>query len=104
MTTYAAAVLDGLQRSGALGAFWWCWADYAADLAQLPPFDHAPHELTFGIIRNDGTEKPIAAALKAFAAENRPIADLPPPLVSEPDYYNNLPESTSQTYATYCRI
>jgi endo-1,4-beta-mannosidase len=104
MITYATSVLDGLQRSGALGGFWWCWADYAADLAHLPPFDNAPHELTFGIIRNDGTEKPIAAALKAFAAENRPVAALPPPLVSEPDYYNDLPESTSQTYAAYCRL
>ncbi len=101
MTTYAVAVLDHLQRSGSAGAFWWCWADYASELAHLPPFDKAPHELTFGMIRNDGTAKPIAAALQAFAAEQRPLADLPPPLIGEPDYYNNLPESTSQTYAAY---
>lgn len=102
MATYATAVLDHLQRSGAVGAFWWCWADYASELAHLPPFDEAPHELTFGVIRNDGTEKPVAAALNRFADEDHPIAALPAPLISESDYYNNLPESTSQTYAAYC--
>ena len=103
MSAYATAVLDKLQRSGALGAFWWCWADYAAEIAHLPPFDRAPHELTFGIIRSDGSAKPVGAALAAFAAEQRPVADLPPPIVDEPTYYNDLPESIAHTYATYCR-
>lgn len=103
MTTYATAVLDKLQRSGALGAFWWCWADYAPEIAHLPPFDDAPHELTFGIVRNDGSEKPVATALRDFATEHRPIVDPPPPIVDEPDYYSNLPESIARHYAAYCR-
>jgi len=103
MATYATTVLDKLQRSGALGAFWWCWADYAAEIAHLPPFDNAPHELTFGIVRNDGSEKPVADALKAFAAEQRPVVDPPAPIVAEPEYYNNLPESIAHHYAEYCR-
>jgi len=103
MSTYAATVLDKLQRSGALGAFWWCWADYASGIAHLPPFDKAPHELTFGIVRNDGSEKPVAAALKSFAAEQRPIVDPPAPIVDEPAYYNHLPESIAHNYAAYCR-
>ena len=31
------------RRCGALGALWWCWTDYAAALADTPPFDHALH-------------------------------------------------------------
>jgi len=101
MTTYATAVLDRLQRSGALGAFWWCWADYAREIAHLPPFDMAPHELTFGIVRDDGSEKPVAAALAAFAAEARPVIDAPAPIVDESVYYRTLPESIAQHYAAY---
>lgn len=101
MTTYATTVLDRLQRSGALGAFWWCWADYAPEIAHLPPFDDAPHELTFGIVRGDGSEKPVAGALAAFAAERRPLADPPAPIVDEPVYYSNLPESIAKQYAVY---
>ena len=28
MAAYAAAVLERLQRRGALGAYWWCYTDY----------------------------------------------------------------------------
>jgi endo-1,4-beta-mannosidase len=103
ITVYASAVLDRLQRDGALGAFWWCWADYVAELAKLPPFDNAPHELTFGIIRNDGTAKPIAGALKAFAAQRREVAELPPSLVDESAHYRTPLESIATSYAEHCR-
>jgi endo-1,4-beta-mannosidase len=103
MAVYARAVLDRLQRRGAIGAFWWCWADYAAALAQTPPFDRAPHELTFGIVRSDGSEKPVAAALAAFAAERREIAETPHrPLAGEASYYAALPASLAQNYERYC--
>jgi len=103
MVSYAQNVLDRLQRRGALGAFWWCWADYAAQLAQTPPFDCAPHELTFGLLRNDGSEKPVAAALAAFARERRPLTGVPPPpVVDERNYYAGLPRSLEMAYASYC--
>ena len=41
MAVYAQEVTDRLHSRGALGAMWWCWADYAESLASLPPFDLA---------------------------------------------------------------
>jgi hypothetical protein len=90
MATYCTEVLDRLQRRGALGAFWWNWADYAAELDNTPPFDRAKHELTFGIIRSDGTDKPVAGALKRFAQENRSVLATPAPIVREDDWYANV--------------
>jgi endo-1,4-beta-mannosidase len=98
MCEYARAVFNRLHQDGALGAMWWCWADYLPELAEQPPFDRAPHELRFGIVRSDGSEKPIARTLAALAAENREV--LPPRTlaVDETSYYACLPESTSKLY------
>jgi endo-1,4-beta-mannosidase len=104
MATYCSNVLDRLQRRGALGAFWWNWADYAKELWQTPPFDQAPHELTFGIIRSDGSDKPVAHALQRFAREQRSIAPPPPPIVREDDWYANMNEEYQKAiYAEYLR-
>ena len=102
MYDYALAVLHRLHAQGAIGAMWWCWADYAKELSHLPPFDKAPHELTFGIIRNDGSEKPIAQALKQFASENRQVTPYPEPIVGEQEFYNQLPSSIETLYNKYC--
>ena len=99
---YCTAVLTRLHADGRLGAYWWCWADYDERLRSEPPFDRAPHEMTFGIIRNDGTEKPVAAALAAFAAEKRivlPARDRP--TVSDTYYYRTLPTSTKTLYDAF---
>lgn len=101
MAQYAYAVLDRLHRRGALGAFWWCWADYAKTLRQTPPFDRAPHELTFGVIRDDGSEKPVAAVVKAFAAENRHAIPPPPPIVNEDSWFAALPGGVKSAYGAY---
>ncbi len=101
MALYARAVLERLQTRGALGAYWWCWADYARDLRMTPPFDLAPHELTFGLVRADGTEKPVARALSAFARERREVLPPPPGIVDEAAYYEALPANQSDAYAAY---
>jgi endo-1,4-beta-mannosidase len=101
MAVYARRVLDRLQHRGALGAFWWCWADYAPDLASTPPFDGAPHELSFGIVRGDGSEKPVAQALAAFARERRDVRETPPPIVEEAAFYAGLPATLDDAYAAY---
>ena len=93
MATYCYEVLDRLQQRGALGAFWWNWADYASELADTPPFDKAKHELTFGIIRSDATEKPVAGVLQRFAQEQRPVVAPPPPIVTEAEWYGNMNEA-----------
>jgi hypothetical protein len=99
---YCTAVLERLHADGRLGAYWWCWADYAAELREEPPFDRAPHELSFGIIRADGTEKPVAAALSSFAREARECVkpdDMP--MISSEYWYRTLPTSTQTIYDSY---
>jgi endo-1,4-beta-mannosidase len=103
MATYARAVLERLHARGALGAFWWCWTDYAAALAATPPFDEAPHELLFGIVRKDGTEKPVAKVLREFARQRRPLLEPAlAPRIDEARYYESLPRSLDAAYAQHC--
>lgn len=72
---YCTGVLERLHADGRLGAYWWCWADYAADVCDERPSDRAPHERTFGIVRSDGSEKPVAVALAAFARQRRTVVE-----------------------------
>ncbi len=101
MSRYASTVLDRLHRDGRLGGYWWCWADYADALRTTPPFDRAPHEMTFGIVRSDGSEKPVAAALAAFAREARTVLPTHDPEIFEPAYYADLPRTTYEAYARF---
>ena len=101
MAVYGYAVLDALQRQGALGGLWWCWADYAGEITDLAPFDRAPHELTFGIVRGDGSEKPVARMLARFAREERGVTALPPPILDEPTYFAGLPGAVESAYRAY---
>jgi endo-1,4-beta-mannosidase len=101
MARYAAAVLERLHADGRLGAYWWCWADYAEELATVPPFDLAPHELRFGILRSDGTVKPVGDVLAAFAREGREVVEATDRAMFEPAYYADLPRSTLDAYARY---
>ena len=101
MTVYARAVLERLAARGALGAFWWCWADYAPELRATPPFDRAPHELTFGIVRDDGTEKPVAQTLATFARERRDVRPAAAAIVDETAYFADLPATQTAAYAAY---
>jgi hypothetical protein len=99
---YCAAVLERLHADGRLGAYWWCWADYADALRDEPPFDRAPHERARGIVRSDGSEKPVAAALAAFAREQRTVVradDMP--LIAGDYYYRTLPVSARTLYEAY---
>ncbi len=93
MAAYCYGVLDRLQKRGALGAFWWNWADYAKELAQTPPFDRAQHEMAFGTIRSDGSFKPVAETLKRFGDEGRAVVPPPAPIVSEDEWYANMNEA-----------
>ena len=69
---YVRTTLPRLVEVGSTGAFLWCFADYATELWDRPPCDDdgARHERHFGLIRPDGTLKPHADAVKAFAATN----------------------------------
>jgi hypothetical protein len=96
---YCTNVLERLHADGRLGAYWWCWADYAEELRAQPPFDEAPHAMTYGIVRSDGTEKPVAAALAAFAREQRTVVEPHDmPVISPTYYYRTLPKSMRTLY------
>jgi hypothetical protein len=58
--SYYEAVLERLVNTGAAGAYAWCYADYDSRLFALPPLATAVRERTFGLVRQDGTEKPAA--------------------------------------------
>jgi endo-1,4-beta-mannosidase len=104
MAQYASGVLERLHARGALGAFWWCWADYDRALANLPPFDLAPHELGFGVVRADGSYKPVAQTLHAFAREGRDVVEAQPSALvdNEAKYYASLPAGIGTLYREYC--
>jgi len=103
LAQYATGAIDRLHARGALGAFWWCWADYDPALATLPPFDLAPHELRFGIERSNGTFKPVAQTLAQIASEGRATVDvLPAPIADEAEHYAGLPQSIDAEYRAYC--
>jgi endo-1,4-beta-mannosidase len=101
MAEYCGAVLDRLMHAGSTGAFWWCWSDYDERLASLPPFDRAPHELRFGLIRANGSEKPVAAALRRFAAKAHEVRSQESLVVDEQEFYARLPESITALYHHY---
>lgn len=96
MAQYCTNVLERLQKRGALGAFWWNWTDYAPELAQTPPFDGAPHEMTFGMVRADGSDKPVALALQAFARQSRHSVRPPMPIVREDEWYAHVSDKAYQ--------
>ncbi len=97
---YANAVLQRLWRMGAVGASWWCFTDYPAELRRLPPFDLAPHELHFGLFRPDGSPKPVADVWRRFG--RRAALDLSP--FDGPDeltWYEGLPRTLEQAYGQW---
>ena len=102
MAAHCTAVLERLHADGRLGGYWWCWADYAGDLRAQAPFDRAPHELSFGIVRSDGSAKPVAAALSAFARQARTVVEpRDMPLITDTYYYRTLPRSTATLYDAF---
>ena len=94
---YAEAVLEGTWAVGAVGAAWWCFADYDASLRHRPPFDLAAHELHFGLVRADGSPKPVLDAWRSFGERSvRAIA--PRPRIDEEAWYGGLPGSLADAY------
>jgi endo-1,4-beta-mannosidase len=103
---YVAATLTRLVDVGSTGAFLWCFADYATELWDRPPCEDsgARHERHFGLIRPDGTLKPHAEAIKAFAATH-PEVIAPKRSVTldiDPDeYYEDPAGHARRLYETF---
>ncbi len=99
---YCSAVLERLHADGRLGAYWCAWSDYPDELAAQPPFDQAPHERRLGILRSDGSEKPVAAALTAFARRRLDVVKADDmPMISSKYYYRTLPSSARTLYEAF---
>jgi endo-1,4-beta-mannosidase len=104
---YYEAVLDRLVRTGAAGAYAWCYADYDPRLFDRPPFATAVRERTFGLVRADGTEKPAAAVFRALRARRdagsfgalAPRARLLD--VSADEYYRDPAHHFARLYASW---
>ncbi|MDQ6770503.1 MAG: hypothetical protein M3Z54_11015 [Gemmatimonadota bacterium] len=63
---YYDEVLERLARTGAAGAYAWCYSDYVPKLFGRPPFTTAVRERTFGMVRADGSEKPVTDVIRRF--------------------------------------
>lgn len=90
---YYAAVLERLHGLGCIGAFAWCFGDYAEHLWDRPPCNFQKHERFFGLYRADGTLKPMGAVVRDFAASTpvvRPASQLALPM--GPDAFYADPE------------
>ncbi|MDE3076632.1 MAG: cellulase family glycosylhydrolase [Chloroflexota bacterium] len=101
--TYYEEVLEKLWDAGSLGALAWCYGDYDQSLWGAPPCNTHVHERTFGLLRANGSPKPMAEVLQRFAAERRPIKPLPPEkLFSGMDgYYRELPHSLTERFQDF---
>ena len=58
-------ILYGALALGVSGAWIWCFSDFPREGDE--PYLWEPHELSFGIIRANGTPKPAAKVVKEFA-------------------------------------
>ena len=76
--TYYEEVLERLVRTGASGAYAWCYGDYDPQIFDRPPISTAIRERTFGIVRADGSEKPAADVFRRFK-KRRDNGELPSP-------------------------
>lgn len=64
-------ILRGALVYGADGALIWCFSDFPREDDE--PYLWEPHELTFGIIRQDGSEKMAAKVIKEFSQKTKDI-------------------------------
>jgi endo-1,4-beta-mannosidase len=101
---YYLRVLDKLHRIGSLGGFGWCFADYVPELYDRPPCDEFIHERTFGIVRPDGSLKPVADVIRAFAARKptiRPLTSTVDLGMSGDEYYRNPLTNLKRLFANF---
>lgn len=105
---YYEEVLDRLVRTGASGAYAWCYGDYDPQIFDRPPIATAIRERTFGIVRADGSEKPAAAVFRRFKQrrENGELPSREKPLapvldVSADEYYRSPATHFERLYAAW---
>jgi hypothetical protein len=100
---YTGRVLESLHRFGFLGAFLWCFGNYDPALRDQPPFDEAPHEMSFGLWRADGSAKPALQVVRAFGAREKttPRVDLGWIDVTQEEYVSDPARHLERLYAAF---
>ncbi|HSB10291.1 MAG TPA: cellulase family glycosylhydrolase [Blastocatellia bacterium] len=95
--------LEGLLRSGCLGAMVWCYGDYAEWLWRWPPLDDAIHERYFGLWRSDHSPKPAAGEIGRLV--NVEVCEPPEDLgwvdIDPSAYYADPRENLRRLYREY---
>jgi endo-1,4-beta-mannosidase len=105
---YMRLVMPRVHEIGSLGAFTWCFADYATELWDVPPCGESRHERHFGLVRPDGSIKPHAIAIKEFAETKPLVKPIPafakfPGLTGDHYYAQKLEEYQPQLYQEYLK-
>ncbi len=103
---YIAAVLPRLVEVGATGAMLWCYADYVPELWELPPCKESKHERFFGLVRPDGSVKPHAEVIKAFAATRPTVQPATRTVtldVTQEQFYEAPDQHTIRLYGEYLK-
>jgi endo-1,4-beta-mannosidase len=100
---YTTRVLEALHRLGFLGAMLWCFADYDPALQSEPPFDEAPHEMSFGLWRWDGSPKPALGVVRDFGrrAATKPRPDLDWIDVTPDEYLSDPARHLERLYGAF---
>lgn len=104
LADYITAVLPKLVEVGATGALIWCFADYVPELWDRPPCEQSIHERFFGLVRPDGSVKPHARAMQAFAATWPTVQPATRPLaldVSPDEYYRDPLGHAARLYRAF---
>jgi len=104
LADYITAVLPRLVEVGATGALLWCFADYVPELWDRPPCEQSIHERFFGLVRPDGTVKPHALALQAFANTRPTVQPATRPLtldISPEEYYRDPAGHAARLYRVF---
>jgi endo-1,4-beta-mannosidase len=100
---YTDRVLEALHRLGFLGALLWCFGDYDLKLRSQPPFDQAPHEMSFGLWRSDRSPKPVLGVVRAFGRRETmaPRLDLAWIDVTQDEYLSDPPRHLGRLYEAF---
>lgn len=99
---YVAAVLPRLIDVGVTGALLWCFADYVPELWDRPPCSESRHERHFGLVRPDGSLKPHAEVIRAFAETKPTVKQVAPPFTIDPgEYYRDPAGNLVRLYGEY---
>ena len=92
---YYSAVLDRLVRTGAAGAYAWCYTDYVPELFHRTPLATAVRERSFGLVRADRSEKPAAQVFRTLRRARDDghlrVGAVPPVLDVSPNEYHAEP-------------